>query len=148
MQDVETDATAIGCKNGIGQEVIHVDCHCCQKDQPVSFPGFFVVPIRNRPDEDKVQEVMDKCLEHWESSGCKNKKSWGFVVFNEKSNQKQPLGADRGSLSPSGCLMRVLQFPGRCPRLCSFRLSASNVVISFYQNELHGLSSPWKKEQE
>ncbi len=64
MQVMKSDAATVGMKHGICEQVIHVHQHRREEDQPVFFPVVFVIPVCNGTNENEVEEVMYKNLNH------------------------------------------------------------------------------------
>lgn len=54
VQVMESDAAAIGMKNGIGKQMIEVHQHGSKEDQVVFLPVPFIIPVGYRTYEDKM----------------------------------------------------------------------------------------------
>ena len=65
VQHMKPDATAVRMENRAGQQMIQVNQHGRQEEEPISFPVLFVVPVGDRSYKDEMQEVMDEGLEHF-----------------------------------------------------------------------------------
>lgn len=66
---MKANAAAAGVENGTHQQVVKVNRHGTQEDEPVPFPVLFVIPVGDNTYKNEVEEVMDKSLEH---SGLKS----------------------------------------------------------------------------
>ena len=63
MQYMKPDAASSRLKNRGRQKMIQVHQHRRQQDKPVFLPVIPVIPIGDCTYEEKMEEVVDKCLE-------------------------------------------------------------------------------------